>query len=87
MNNGIIMDKLKGYIGDTCKIANNIVVSLRTITNLCLHEPGENLVYNSRFDILENVTSLGHLNKNCQVKDYFTIKNFYNLNIIFVCCR
>ncbi|KAJ8959902.1 hypothetical protein NQ318_011639 [Aromia moschata] len=66
-NNGIIMEKLKSYIGENCKIVNNIIVSLRTICNLCLHAQGEQLVYNNRFDILENVTSLSHLNKSCQV--------------------
>lgn len=69
MNKGIIMEKLKNYINnDSCKIVNNIVVALRTICNLCLHEAGENLVYINRFEILENITTLGLLNKNCQVK-------------------
>ncbi|XP_023012840.1 phospholipase A2 activator protein [Leptinotarsa decemlineata] len=67
MNNGIIMEKLKNYITNSCTVVNNMIVSLRTICNLCLHEPGENLVYNNRFDIMENFTSLGQLNKSGQV--------------------
>lgn len=67
MNNGIIIDKLKIYINESCQVVNNMIVALRTICNLCLHELGENLVFINRFDILENVTSLGQLNKNCQV--------------------
>ncbi|XP_018568401.1 phospholipase A-2-activating protein [Anoplophora glabripennis] len=81
MNNGIIMDKLKGYIGDTCKVVNNLIVSLRTISNLCLHEPGESLVYNNRFDILENMTSLGQLNKNCQIALSTTLLNLTVMTI------
>lgn len=68
MNNGVIMEKLKNFISESCKVINNMVVALRTICNLCLHEAGENLVYANRFDILENVTALSHLNKNCQVR-------------------
>ncbi|KAG5881794.1 hypothetical protein JTB14_037091 [Gonioctena quinquepunctata] len=67
MNNGILIEKLKSYITSSCRIVNNIIVTLRIISNLCLHEPGENLVYNNRFDIMENFTSLGQLSKNGQV--------------------
>lgn len=67
VNDGIIMEKLKYYVSQSCEVANNMIVALRTICNLCLHEAGQDLVFNNRFDVLENVTSLGHLNKNCQV--------------------
>ncbi|CAG9833993.1 unnamed protein product [Diabrotica balteata] len=67
LNNGIIFEKIKTYISCECTIVNNMVIALRTITNLCLHEAGESLVYNNRFDILENFTSFSNLNKNCQV--------------------
>lgn len=67
MNNGVVIEKLKNFISESCRVVNNMVVALRTICNLCLHETGENLVYTNRFDILENITALSHLNKNCQV--------------------
>ncbi|CAG9862601.1 unnamed protein product [Phyllotreta striolata] len=67
LNKGVIMEKIKNYINSDCKIQNNTVVALRIITNLCLQEPGESLVFGNRFDILENFTSLSHLKKNCQV--------------------
>ncbi|CAH1156011.1 unnamed protein product [Phaedon cochleariae] len=81
MNNGIIMEKLKSYISPTCAIVNNMVVALRTVCNLCLHETGETLVYNSRFEILENITSLGQLNKSCQVALSTSLLNLTILTI------
>lgn len=72
MNNGVIMEKLKSFISDSCRVANNTVVGLRTICNFCLHEAGENLVYANRFDVLENITTLRQLNKNCQVSFIYT---------------
>lgn len=67
MNKGIIVEKIQNYVNSGCNIANNTIVALRTICNLCLHEPGETLVFESRFDLLENFTSLGQLNKTGQV--------------------
>lgn len=63
----ILMEKLKYFIGEKCPVINNTIVALRTLTNLCLHEPGEELVFKNRFDILENITSLRNLNKNAQI--------------------
>ncbi|CAH1990156.1 unnamed protein product [Acanthoscelides obtectus] len=67
MNNGIIVEKLKHYTNGCCKVTSNIIVSLRTLSNLCLHEPGELLVYNNRFELFENFTSLSELTKAGQV--------------------
>ncbi|KAJ8972552.1 hypothetical protein NQ314_000139 [Rhamnusium bicolor] len=81
MNNGIIIEKIKNYIGESCKVVNNMIVSLRTICNLCLHECGEALIYNNRFDILESYTSLGYLNKNCQIALSTSLLNLTILTI------
>lgn len=79
-NNGIIMQKLLSFIGET-KIPNNTILAFRTLCNLCCHEPGENLVYSNQFDILENITSLGHLNKNAQIALATVLLNMTVLSI------
>ncbi|XP_063925549.1 phospholipase A-2-activating protein [Zophobas morio] len=66
-NNGSILEKLLSFVSENCKIANNVVVALRTLSNLLIHEYGEQLVFEHRFDIVENVTALGVLNKNGQI--------------------
>lgn len=65
-NNGSLLRKLLGFINENNTI-NNIIVALRTLSNLLLHEYGEDLVFEHRFDVVENITALGHLNKNGQV--------------------
>lgn len=65
-NKGIIIEKLLKILMENA-MDNNIIVSLRTICNLCLHENGEDLVFENRFEIVENLTSLKTLNKNGQV--------------------
>ncbi|XP_056634387.1 phospholipase A-2-activating protein [Diorhabda sublineata] len=75
VNNGVIFEKIKSYTNSDCKIINNMIIALRTMTNLCLHETGEDLVFNNRFDILENFTSLNNLNKNCQIALATTLLN------------
>lgn len=67
INNGILMEKLKNCLNENSQIPNNIIVALRTLANLFLHEEGEKLVLEHRFDILENITSLRTLNKNGQI--------------------
>ncbi|XP_076265264.1 phospholipase A2 activator protein [Rhynchophorus ferrugineus] len=67
VNNGVIMTKLLYYIGEGHRVANNTILAFRILSNLCLHESGENIVFNNRFDLMENITSLGTLNKNGQI--------------------
>lgn len=74
VNNGILMDKLLYYLLES-KIDNNIIVSLRTICNLCVHESGENLVFNKRFELMENITASKLLNKSGQVE---IVKYYFN---------
>lgn len=62
-----IMGKLKHFISEQCSVVNNKIVALRTLSNLCLHGPGETLMFNNRFDVVENITSMRGLNKNAQV--------------------
>ncbi|RZC40157.1 phospholipase A-2-activating protein [Asbolus verrucosus] len=66
-NNGILIQKLMGFVNENCKVVNNIIVALRTLCNLFIHEYGEDLVFEHRFDVVENVTALGSLNKNAQI--------------------
>lgn len=66
-NNGIIFQKLLHFVNEKSKIANNVIVSLRTLCNLFSHELGEDLVFEHRFDLVENVTALGALNKSGQI--------------------
>ncbi|XP_060528385.1 phospholipase A-2-activating protein [Cylas formicarius] len=63
---GALGDKMKKLIGDN-KVPSNTIVALRTVCNLCAHPPGQDLIFANRFDILEHVTSLSHLNKNAQI--------------------
>lgn len=66
-NNGAeIMRKLSHFISTTANIANTIV-SLRTLCNMFSHPTGEDLVVEHRFELVENATSLGVMNKNGQV--------------------
>ncbi|KAL3270153.1 hypothetical protein HHI36_009211 [Cryptolaemus montrouzieri] len=67
LNSEMLMERLKYFIGEQCSVINNTIVALRTLSNLCLHAAGECLIFENRFDIVENVTSLGGLNKNGQV--------------------
>ncbi|XP_045474731.1 phospholipase A-2-activating protein [Harmonia axyridis] len=62
-----IMGKLKHFISEQCSVVNNKIVALRTLSNLCLHSPGETLMFNNRFDVVENITSMRGLNKNAQI--------------------
>jgi phospholipase A-2-activating protein len=66
-NNGILLQKLLSFVSDSCRIANNVIVALRTLSNLFVHECGEELVFEHRFDLVENITTLGSLNKNGQI--------------------
>lgn len=66
-----LMWKLRHFISEQCSVNNNKIVALRTMSNLCLHEPGETLMFNNRFDIVETITSMRGLNKNLQVKNLF----------------
>ncbi|XP_044754625.1 phospholipase A-2-activating protein [Coccinella septempunctata] len=59
--------KLKHFISEQCSVINNKIVALRTLSNLCLHSPGETLLFNNRFDVVESITSMRALNKNAQV--------------------
>lgn len=66
-NNGAeIMKKLSCFISTTANVS-NVIVSLRTLCNMFCHPTGEDLVIEHRFELVENVTSLGMLNKNGQV--------------------
>lgn len=64
----IVIEKLKFCISNGCKIANNTLVALRALCNLCAFQSGADLIFENKFDILENLTGLGVLNKNTQVK-------------------
>lgn len=70
-NDGFVIEKLKSCISNT-KIANNTLVALRALSNVCAFKTGEDAIFENKFDILENITSLGSVNKNTQVI------NFYN---------
>ncbi|KAK9889755.1 hypothetical protein WA026_007136 [Henosepilachna vigintioctopunctata] len=67
LSSEMLMDRLKYFISERCTVANNTIVALRTLSNLCLHSSGEGLIFENRFDIVENITALGTLNKNAQV--------------------
>lgn len=64
-----IIDKLKNYISDKCRIPNNTLLSLRVLTNLCASKYGEELLFENKFDLLESITTLGPSNKNIQVRN------------------
>ncbi|CAG9765638.1 unnamed protein product [Ceutorhynchus assimilis] len=67
LNDGQIMEKLKKFISNSSNVPNNTIVGLRSLCNLCVHDAGENLVFDNRFDIVESITTLGQLNKNGQI--------------------
>lgn len=48
LNDGSIIEKLKRYVSESCKVVNNTIVALRAICNFCTHQAGENLVFNHR---------------------------------------
>lgn len=66
-NNGEIIEKLKYCLSNGCKVPNNTLVALRALSNLCAFKTGEDAIFENKFDILENVTGLGSVNKNIQV--------------------
>ncbi|EFA09359.2 phospholipase A-2-activating protein [Tribolium castaneum] len=66
-NSGSLLRKLLSFINENCNIINNVIVALRTLSNLLMHEFGEDLVFEHRFDVVENITALGPLNKNGQI--------------------
>lgn len=67
-NEGFVIEKLKYCTSSACRVANNTLVALRALSNLCAYQTGENMIFEHKFDILENLTGLGALNKNTQVK-------------------
>ncbi|XP_050305466.1 phospholipase A-2-activating protein [Anthonomus grandis grandis] len=67
MHDGGVIEGLKRFISGSNKVPNNTIVALRALCNLCVHEDGENLIFDNRFDIVENLTSLSQLNKNGQI--------------------
>lgn len=67
MRGSDIIGKLMEYLSPNCSAPNNVLVSLRFLCNLCTHNTGEQLLYESRIDLLENITSLKMANKNIQV--------------------
>ncbi|XP_066245153.1 phospholipase A-2-activating protein [Euwallacea similis] len=64
---GAIFGKIMRHIKASSNIPNNVIVALRAVCNFCLHEAGESLVFDNRFDIVEDLTSLSRLNKNGQI--------------------
>lgn len=64
---GLLMEKLKQFTNQNCTVPNNTLVALRLLCNLLMHEDGEELVFKSRVDLLDNVSSLQPANKNSQV--------------------
>lgn len=67
-NNGLVIEKLKTYINNN-RVPNNTLVALRALSNLCCFETGENVIFDNKFELLENITSLGSTNKNTQVNN------------------
>lgn len=47
-NGEMILGKLVSYINSSSSFANNIIVAMRAICNLCLHPYGETVVFESR---------------------------------------
>lgn len=81
-NNGDIIKKILDYISPTCNIPNNTLVALRFLCNLFVHPTGEQLIYENRIDILENITSLKIGNKNAQIATATLL-----LNIVVLCLK
>lgn len=75
-NEGFAIEKLKYCISNACKVANNTLVALRALSNLCACKTGQDVIFENKFDILENLTGLGALNKNAQVNTGFC-KTFF----------
>lgn len=69
-NEGYVVEKLSSYINNKCKIQNNTLLALRIFCNLCSFKTGEDLLFANRFELLENITTLGACNKNTQVSFY-----------------
>lgn len=61
------VDKLKTFISKDCKVVNNTLVAIRILCNLFAGDFGQEVVFQNRFDILENMAALSLTNKNIQV--------------------
>lgn len=85
-NKGYVVEKLSNYISSRCRIQNNTMLALRTFCNLCSFKIGEDLLYQHRFDLLENITTLGVCNKNTQVSFLQRAKKLcvYDFLIVFL---
>nr|XP_022905059.1 phospholipase A-2-activating protein [Onthophagus taurus] len=66
-NDGEIIEKLKPFIGNDCKVQNNVVVSLRTLSNFFCYKSGEELMFKNRVEIIEDIVGLCSSNKNIEV--------------------
>lgn len=74
VNSSLICTKDSGKIVDLClrylssqNTTNNIMVSLRALANLFLHEIGVSLVEAHKMNILEAITGVSNSNKNIQI--------------------
>ncbi|KAF5295352.1 hypothetical protein FQR65_LT01542 [Abscondita terminalis] len=66
-DNGNIIKKLKYYISSDCKTPNCTLVAFRALCNMFLQTTSEQVIYQYRLDLLENVTSLNQMNKNIEI--------------------
>ncbi|KAF5272219.1 hypothetical protein FQA39_LY01301 [Lamprigera yunnana] len=62
-----IIDKLKYCISLECKSSSCMLVAFRALCNMFLHPPSEQLIFEYRLDLLENITSLCQMNKNIEI--------------------
>lgn len=64
---GIIIEKLKYYVSQDCKMPNCTLVAFRALCNMVAYSWGEKLIFEHRVSLLENITSLSVRIRNIQV--------------------
>ncbi|KAK4875781.1 hypothetical protein RN001_012203 [Aquatica leii] len=82
-DNGNIIKKLKYYISSDCKTPNCTLVAFRALCNMFLQTTSEQLIFQHRLDLLENITSLNQINKNVEIALTTFLLNLSILSIKF----